>query len=64
MIREPRRTVEDDGTIVWADMFGQDARDALGVGALVGVRGLAQGHRPYPTWHRENVFREDFGRPG
>jgi len=50
-------TVEDDGTIVWANMFGQDAREALGVGALVRVRGLTEGHRAFLPWHRERVFR-------
>jgi putative restriction endonuclease len=50
-------TVEDDGTIVWADMFGAEARQALGVGALVRVNGLTEGHRAYLPWHREKVFR-------
>jgi hypothetical protein len=55
-------TVEDDGTIVWAHMFGGDARQALGVGGLHRVRGLAEGHRAYLPWHREKVFRGGVGQ--
>lgn len=50
-------TVEDDGAIVWAHIFGEDARQALGVCGLHRVRGLAEGHRAYLPWHREKVFR-------
>ena len=51
-------TVEDDGTIVWANMFGPEAREALGVNALVRVHGLTDGHRTYLPWHRAKVFRD------
>ena len=50
-------TVQDDGTIVVSNALDPTARQLLGLGQPLHLRGLADGHRAYLPWHREHVFR-------
>jgi hypothetical protein len=54
-------TVADDGAIVVSDALDADARATLGLDQPLRVRGLADGHRAYLSWHRERVFRKSRG---
>lgn len=50
-------TVADDGSVVLADTLSPEARRLLGIDQPLCVRALADGHRKYLLWHREQVFR-------
>lgn len=50
-------TVGDDGAVLVSDALDAEARTLLDLDHPVRVRGLAEGHRRYLTWHRERIFR-------
>jgi hypothetical protein len=50
-------TVADDGTVIVASGLDEEARRLLGLDRPLSIDGLAEAHRTYLPWHREQVFR-------
>jgi hypothetical protein len=51
-------TVTDDGEVVVSSALTPEARKVLGLEAPLRPVGLAQAHRTYLKWHREQVFTD------
>ena len=49
-------TVRNDGEVIIANALDREARALLGLDAPLNVAGIADGHRTYLPWHREEVF--------
>jgi hypothetical protein len=50
-------TVADDGSVIVSPVIGEAERRILGVAQPLCVRSIADAHRHYVAWHRENVFK-------
>jgi len=50
-------TVADDGQVIVSPVLSTENRALLEFDRPLRVKGLADAHRVYLPWHRENLFR-------